>query len=371
MAIKTPISTTHLDPEVLANLSNLAKVKAELESKLQNQKGAGAAPPPKSTIIGFEASKSGTVPFSSVFKMKPTRGYPDFPIRVYKKEDWHASIRDRIPTPTDTYHFNTSTLTEFMFALNTGGAIMLHGPTGTGKTSLVQEVCARINKPFLRVACHRHQESDAFLGRPGIVNEGGVSVTKHVHTDTTMAAMYGGMLCLDEAFRSPILMAVQPLLENPPYLTLQDCEGVSSVLSPDIDKFNIVLTDNTNGTGDNTGSYIAEAQDLSTLTRIRTAIYIDYMEQSVEKEMVSKAYPNIVESDVLKMLSIVSLIRQAFTKQVIMQVTDIRALLSWAENFTKIGDFSLAFKLAFYNKLSAADRNTVQNIWRQVTGSGL
>lgn len=355
------VSST-LDPEVIERLRKVAAAtKHGISSEVKEE---------PSKKIPF-VSTDGMLAFSKVFGMKPAARFPDFPVRVFKHDEWHESIRSRIPAVNTKYHFNADTLSQFMFALYTGGPVLLHGPTGTGKTSLAEQVCARTNRPFLRVACHKHQESDAFLGRPGIVNDNGVPTTKHTHTDTTLAATHGGMLCIDEAFRSPILMAVQPLLETPPYLTLQDCEGIQSVLRPDASKFSVVLTDNTNGTGDGTGSYISEAQDLSTITRIRTAIFIDYMSGEDEAAMLSGMFPNITTHDINNMVKIAKLIRDAFTKQAIMQVMDIRALIAWAENASLLGNSGAGFRLAFHSRLSPADQQVVNNCYRQVTGTNL
>jgi cobaltochelatase CobS len=348
-----------LDPEVEELVKRAAQSGAAKAANV-----ASAVPTTPSQRLEFSWGGVETT-IKDVFGCDDTK-FPKFPVRVFNREDWHPAVQSRIPVVNTAYHFDTSTLTPLLYSLYTGGPILLYGPTGTGKTSLIKEVCARTNRPFLRVSCHRHMESDAFLGRPGLKSEGGVTVTNHTHTDTTLAAMYGGILCIDEAFRSPILMAVQPLLEDPPSLTLQDCDSVQTALVPPDGKFNIVLTDNTNGLGDDKGAYLAEAQDLSTLARIRTAIYMDYMSDKNELAMVSKAYTNLVDSDIRNMIKVANLIRAAYKNNNLMQVMDIRALLAWAENFSLLGNLKTGFMYAFYSRLSQADKVTVNNIYRQV-----
>lgn len=354
------------DPDVIAQVQNIAKALHEAKAKANN----ADAPAVASTTVPINLAPNQKM-FSEVFSMKPANDIPDFPVTIFSENDWHESIRARIPKPNPNYVFDKKALTYFMFALYTGGPILLYGPTGTGKTSLTKEVCALTNRPFLRVGCHRQMEASEFHGTTQVVNDNGVPITKHNHTDTTLAATYGGMLVVDEAFRSPILMAIQSLLETPPTLQLQDCQGMQSNLSPDIDRFNIVLTDNTNGTGDSNGSYIAEAQDLSTLTRVRTAVFIDYQSVTQETKMVLKSYPNITPADATNMAKTAKLVRDAFVKGTIMQVVDVRALLAWAHNFSIMGNMALAFNMSFGFKLSKEDTQIVNNCYRQVFGKDL
>lgn len=288
---------------------------------------------------------------------------------AFKPEDWDERVRGRIPKPTN-YAFNPTTLERFLFALKMGGPILLHGPTGTGKTSLAQEVAARLCIPFYRKSCHRDMESAELLGHIGVVNEGGVPVTKHIDTDVTLAFKYGGMPVIDEAFRTSALMSIQSAFEQPPSLVLEDHHGVQRALTPDKPLF-MVLTDNTNGTGDSTGKYIAQVQDLSTLDRVSHAIYLDYMTPAEELAMLDTVFGKKDAKDKTMrgmMIKVTNLVRVAFKEGKIMQTMSIRALLNWYRYNEVLEHPAASFTRAYWDKLGPDCKVIANNCFRQVFG---
>ena len=287
----------------------------------------------------------------------------------FKHEDWDAHIQARIPTVAP-YAFNAKNLERLLFAMKMGGPILLHGPTGTGKTSIAQQVAARLNIPFFRQSCHRDMESAEFLGQTGVKNEGGVPITYHSDTDTTLAMRYGGMLVIDEAFRTSALMSIQSVFEQPPSLVLQDADGVQRALTPTQPLF-IVLTDNTNGTGDSSGKYIAQVQDLSTLDRVSHAIFVDYMTPDEEMEILSNVYgkPSKKDEKVQKMMvKTANLVRAAFKEGKIMQTMSIRGLMNWFRYYQVLETPGDAYVRAYWDKLGPDCKAVANQCYRQVFG---
>lgn len=291
-------------------------------------------------------------------------------LQKFSVDDWSPLVQARIPKVSD-YSFNKQYLGSMLFAMKAGGTSLIWGPTGTGKTSLPREIAARKNIPFWRVSCHEQMESSELLGTIGVVNDNGVPVTRHTDTDVTLAMQYGGVLVIDEAFRSPILMALQPTFENPPTLVLQMADGMQKVLSP-IKPLWIVLTDNTNGTGDTTGKYIAKVQDLSTLDRVSHSIYMDYMTTQEELSILQAVYGEEAGTNLRPLfVKTVNLIRVAFKEGKLLQTMSIRALLNWYKYFTMLGDIEVSFRHAFWDKLGPDCKVIANNCFRQVFNKDL
>lgn len=341
----------------------LEKIRASIQ---QEYKDKQETKPVEEIKVKDIVIKAGHKKFSQVFGFNPET-IPDIPVKVWDDTDWPEEIRSRIPDVDPEYHWNPLYAEQLAFGFLVDGPLLAHGPTGTGKTSMLREYCALTRTPFFRVSCHKQMEAADFLGSNQVVNDNGVPITVHTHTDATLAMSYGGLLCIDEAFRSPILMAMQSAFETPPSLVLQDAHGSNRVLRP-AQRLLIALTDNTNGTGDHTGVYDAEVQDLSTLDRVRTSIYVDYSPDEVERKMLKGKFSGLGDANIRDMVKVANLIRSAFVSNTIMQTMSIRALTYWAENSTILGDVTAGFKAAFFNKLSADDRQVVNSCYRQVYG---
>ena len=348
----------------------MADIDAELLASLKESSAQQVSKKPEIKEAKIEkkaiAKKAGESLFSEIFGWKPTI-IDDLPLHTYAEEDWDEKIRARIPALLKGYLWNREYTEKAALAIHVGGPILLHGPTGTGKTEMARQLCGKFGMPFFRVSCHQQMEMSDFLGNNMVVNNDGVPVTQHSHTDTTLAATYGGMLVVDEAFRSPILMAIQGLLETPHHLVLQDAHGANRILHP-AKPLHICLTDNTNGTGDSSGVYNAEVQDVSTLDRLRHTLYVDYMPKKAEKAMLGKNFPDLDESILGDMVSVANLIRSAFKEGKIMQTMSLRALCNWADNSQYTGELRKSFQLCMLDKLSQDDQAVVNSCFRQVTG---
>jgi len=313
------------------------------------------------------ANVDGAQLFSDVFGFTPTK-YIDFPVKVFKPTDWDAKIRGRIPKPDPEYHFDNEVLERVAYGIFVGGAMLLWGATGTGKTSVLKEIFARLSIPYFRISCDEQQEKSEFLGTNSVVAEDGVPVTKHSHSDLTLACTYGGGIVIDEAFRSPTLLTIQAVLEDKPSLSLQDATGAERNIEPPEGKFWIALTDNTAGNGGNSDKYLTQPQDLSTLDRIRTTIEVSYLPVQVETNLLLAKFPELGKPKIANIVKIANLIRDAHINGNMEATLSIRGVLAWAEDTRNcnglLGD---GLKSCFYDKLSDVDRTIVQNVYHQVT----
>lgn len=354
------------DPDLMAAIKNLTETdKTQVKAADVAELSKGVIAPP--TAEGDQKM------FSDVFWKPET--VPDFPVMQFKRDDWHESVRSFIPEPNPNWAWDKDVAEQFAFAMYSEDRTLLYGPTGTGKSALPREYCARLNIPFLLTSCHQQQESSDFLGKDNIkFDEGTQSLSAHIElSNLSMGVKHGGMIVIDEAFRSPILMAIQSLLEPDGTLVLPDAAGLTVEerrLVPPKGKSWIVLTDNTNGQGSEDGKYNAEVQDLSTLDRITASIYVGYPKASVERKILKRVAPSLTKDNVNLLTKMNKQIRAAFMKATLAQPLSLRAGIAIAKKAQFLG-IEAAYKISYVNKLSNQDMGVFGEIWRQVTATGL
>lgn len=345
----------------------------DLMNRLRMLADNGEAPAPAApvAVTRIREPEAGEKMFSDLFWAP--KHVPDFPLSSFKAEDWPESVRVRIPEKNPNYRWPREETEMFAFAMYCNDRTLLHGPTGTGKTALPKNYCAELNIPFVLVSCHPQQEATDFLGKDNIVfNKDTQSLELKVQlADVGIAIKHGGMLVIDEAFRSPILMAIQSLLEPEGSLTLPDAAGLTMgerKLVPIEGKSWIVLTDNTNGQGSEDGKYNAEVQDLSTLDRITATIYIDYPASRDEEAMLRKIAKGLSKEDIATCAKINREVRSAFKKGTLQQPLSIRASTLIAKKAQYVG-LKRAYLIAFVGKLSSTDTGVFTEIWKQCTNT--
>jgi cobaltochelatase CobS len=314
---------------------------------------------------------SGFSKFSELF-WEPTT-IPDVPIPVFDDSDWHESVRSYIPDDSmlATYKWHRSNTERGALAMYCGDRTLLHGPTGSGKTEFPRALCAKLRIPFVRISCHRRQDSTEFLGKDIITvdPETNLNIVSYDWPLFALSYLHGGMILIDEAFRSPVLMAIQSCFERGGALVLPDAAGLSSTQRRIVQPANkgwLWLTDNTNGTGDSSGAYVSEVQDLSTLDRITATIYVDYLEKPIETDMLANRYPKLTAATINDMVSFANQVRDAFKQGQMLQTFSSRALMSWAEKATLYQDTKRSLTMAWLDKLGSDDRALAANMYAQV-----
>lgn len=352
------------DDKVIKSIVQSYSDDVELEAK---------APEPKADpFTTMETTKykgtKGTKLFSELF-WKPTL-IPDLPISVFKKTDWDAEARYHIPAVNPIWVWHREVLELFAAAMYCGDTTLLHGMMGTGKSCLVEQWCATCVIPFWRMSCNRETREQHFVGSPGIeYDEKGQPLIKQEPTTLTDSLKYGGIFCEDEAFRHNSALVLQSLREKSNRtLLLPDAPGRTSnerKLRAEAGKWWYVLTDNTTGSGDETGIFDAEVQDASTLDRIDSAIEVPYLSKTDEM-LLLKGACSLSDEVISGMLDFTKLVRNAFEKQTMMNTMSIRPLLGWAEKIEMMGHMGLALKLSWYNKLAADDQKLAEDMYHRV-----
>lgn len=312
--------------------------------------------------------------FSEVFGGLP-RGKRDLPVPQFSPDDWPEQARAMIPSLPSYWVHNLDVMYGIALAVLCGDTSLLVGPTGTGKTSSLMAFAAMCSIPAWVTSCYQRMEHTDFVGSASLRAdpETGANITEYNPTQLVNSLWHGGICIIDEAMRSPCLMAIQSLLEDKHTLVLADADGLEEherVLVGKPGRWWISLTDNTCGTGDHTGSYTAEVQDLSTLDRICTTIFVDYNPPKVEQAIIEGASPHCAPMS-HKMVSVAGEVRKAYVRGAVLQTMSMRALLSWAEKYTKTGDLGYSFTTAVGAKLDPESLGVVREVWAQVIGEEL
>ena len=314
------------------------------------------------------AGGDNTVMFSQVF-WEPTT-IPDIPLPKFKKGDWHEEAKLHIPSPDPHWVWNKEVTERLALALYCGDTTLLHGLQGTGKSCIAEQWCAKFSIPLWRMSCNQETREAHFLGSASVdYNEQGQMFIKQEPTILTDSLKYGGLFLEDEAFRHNSALVLQSLREkNTRTVLLPDAPGRTASerkLVAERGKWWYVLTDNTCGSGDETGVFDAQVQDASTLDRIGACIEVRYLEKGDESQILEK-HTELSQTQINGMLDFAKLVRVAFEQQTLLCTFSVRSLLAWGEKAMMCQNMELALKLTWYEKLSATDKATVRDLYHQV-----
>ncbi|BAU58137.1 aerobic cobaltochelatase CobS subunit [Halorhodospira halochloris] len=213
-----------------------------------------------------------------------------------------------IPPLKSSYVFRHRLLGDVLAFLHhsAGDGLFLCGPTGSGKSTLISQIAARLNWPVQSVTCHGRLEFQSLIGQFVLVN----GSTEFVHGPLAVAARDGHILILNELdMMDPAELAgLNDIIEGQPLVI---AENGGEVIHPH-PQFRLIATGNSLGSGDNTGLYQGVLrQNLAFMDRFRI-IHVDYPDPEAEKEMLQAAVPSLPEEIVSRMLSVAGEVRRLF-----------------------------------------------------------
>lgn len=261
------------------------------------------------------------------------------------------------------YKFEKETLAYCLYSVaNKNQPMLLQGPTGSGKSSIITQIAARLNYPFYRINCDMDISRADFVGQWVLRGK----EMAFQYGILPIAARVGGIMVVDEwdAANPGVSMALQAVLEDNGKLTIAE---TGEVIAP-ADYFRIFCTANTLGMGDETGLYNGtQPQNFAALDRFKQAVTVNYPKEAVEKEIVKKK-TGLDDKEILnKILEYATLIRNAFVKEEIRTTMSTRTIINIAEKIIDFGDVRMAYSVAYINKCSGEDRKfaeeCLQRVW--------
>jgi cobaltochelatase CobS len=247
--------------------------------------------------------------------------------------------------------------------------VLCYGPTGAGKSTIVEQLCAITCRPFIRVNCTGDMDSSMIFGQL-TAKDGSTVWVDGVVTD---AVKYGAVFAWDEWDVTPpeISMGLQWLLEDDGKLFLKEMPGTTKdkQIVPH-EHFRIVAIGNTQGQGDDTGAHAGtNVQNSATLDRFGTAVYVDYLHPLVEEKMLRNKFPDTVTSKSAKeLIKLANLIRQGYKASQFNLTISPRSLFSICRKVSSGCSLKKAFTLVYLNKLNDTQRKVADELFSKVYG---
>ena len=281
---------------------------------------------------------------------------------------------ERVPDLDPTYVFDPDTTLAICAGFARNRRVMVQGYHGTGKSTHIEQVAARLNWPMIRINLDAHISRIDLVGRDAIVLREGQQVTEFREGLLPWALQHPVALVFDEydAGRPDVMFVIQRVLEAEGKLTLLD---QNRVIRPN-PWFRLFSTTNTIGLGDVTGLYHGtQAINQGQMDRWNIVTTLNYLPAAVEAQIVlakSGEYDTPGGKEVVeKMIKVADLSRQGFINGDISTVMSPRTVISWAQNAHIFDDIGYGFRVSFLNKCDETERPLIAEYYQRVFGQDL
>ena len=280
-----------------------------------------------------------------------------------------------VPEIDEAYRFDDRTTQAICAGFAYDRRVMIQGYHGTGKSTHIEQVAARLNWPLVRINLDSHVSRIDLIGKDAIVLKDGKQITEFREGLLPWALQNPVALTFDEydAGRPDVMFVIQRVLEAQGRLTLLD---QNKVITPH-KYFRIFATTNTVGLGDTTGLYHGTQQiNQGQMDRWSIVCQLNYLAHDEEEKIVlakSPAYDTPEGRDLLaSMVRVADMTRNSFIAGDISTVMSPRTVMNWAENARIFdGDIAQAFKLTFLNKCDELERPIISEFYQRAFGSEL
>lgn len=277
---------------------------------------------------------------------------------------------ERVPDFDENYVFDPDTTLAILAGFSHNRRVMVQGYHGTGKSTHIEQVAARLNWPCIRINLDAHISRIDLVGRDAIVLRDGLQVTEFREGLLPWALQHPVALVFDEydAGRPDVMFVIQRVLEAEGKLTLLD---QNRVIRPDAG-FRLFATANTVGLGDTSGLYHGtQAINQGQMDRWNIVVALNYLPAETEQKIVAAKNPGADPKMIADMVKVADLTRQGFMNGDISTVMSPRTVITWAQNTDIFKDVGFAFRLSFLNKCDEAERMLVAEYYQRVFGTEL
>jgi cobaltochelatase CobS len=286
----------------------------------------------------------------------------------------YSTAEEHVPDVDPDYVFDRDTTLAILAGFAHNRRVLVAGYHGTGKSTHIEQVAARLNWPCVRVNLDSHISRIDLVGKDAIVLKEGMQVTEFRDGMLPWALQRNIALCFDEydAGRPDVMFVIQRVLEVSGKLTLLD---QNKVIRPH-PAFRLFATANTVGLGDTTGLYHGTQQiNQGQMDRWSIVTTLNYLPHDREVDIVLAKAPKYRTPEgrdtVAKMVRVADLTRSAFVNGDLSTVMSPRTVITWAENAEIFSDLGFAFRLTFVNKCDELERPLVAEFYQRCFGREL
>ena len=281
---------------------------------------------------------------------------------------------EHVPDVDDAYQFDRDTTLAILAGFAHNRRVMIQGYHGTGKSTHIEQVAARLNWPCIRVNLDSHISRIDLMGKDAIVLKDGKQVTEFQDGILPWALQNNIALCFDEydAGRPDVMFVIQRVLEVEGKLTLLD---QNRVIRPH-PAFRLFSTANTVGLGDTTGLYHGTQQiNQGQMDRWNIVATLNYLPHDAEVDIILAKVQGYGDAKgretVSNMVRLADMTRQGFINGDISTVMSPRTVITWAENANIFNDVAFGFRITFLNKCDEVERPVVAEYYQRCFGAEL
>jgi cobaltochelatase CobS len=288
--------------------------------------------------------------------------------------DAFSKKTDYVPDIDKTYKFDKDTTLAILSGFSFNKRVLVQGYHGTGKSTHIEQIAARLNWPCIRINLDSHVSRIDLIGKDSIVIKDGKQVTEFKEGILPWSIQNPVALVFDEydAGRPDVMFVIQRVLEAEGNFTLLDKNKVIKQNK----YFRLFATSNTVGLGDTTGLYHGTQQiNQGQMDRWNIVTTLNYLALEKEMEIIlgkNKSLDNNRGKErVANMIKVATLTRKGFMAGDISTVMSPRTVLHWAENSEIFKDVGYAFRVTFLNKCDDVEKNTIAEYYQRCFGEEL
>lgn len=277
-----------------------------------------------------------------------------------------SAANEYVPERDESYQFDRKTTLAILAGFTHNRRVLIQGYHGTGKSTHIEQVAARLNWPCIRINLDGHISRIDLVGKDAIVLREGKQVTEFKEGLLPWSLMHPVALVFDEydAARPDVMFILQRILESSGKFTLLD---QNRVITPH-PAFRLFATANTIGLGDPTGLYHGtQPVNQGQMDRWNIVTTLNYLPEEEEIKIILAKVETMAkdQANVASMVKLANLTRQGFIANDISSLMSPRTVINWAENIAIFGSIAEAFIVSFLNKCDETERPLIAEYYQR------